>query len=223
MTKGQTKEKKELWQRYRVVLQVEGQFGAGLPKNPEEIKKMLETRMPGRKPEDAVPIEELAEQVAGEVGEADEEEAKPGWITFKSDPGGLYAEGRTVRGHLKDCAGVLAQGIFAEIKNFRSKFVNRVYVETRNIRLGKKAIDGTEERYIQVITKKGPRSAPKWIDYVLDPRLEFDLLVLDDGLITEEILRTILAYGAVHGMGAERSQGWGRYTVETLEKVKAKS
>jgi hypothetical protein len=41
--------------------------------------------------------------------------------------------------------------------------------------------------------------------------------VLDDGIITEDILKAIFEYGSIHGLGQERSQGWGRYTYEIKE------
>ena len=106
---------------------------------------------------------------------------------------------------------------FFEMPAFRSKVANKVYVMTDRIRLGKMEPDGTIQRFIQAITPKGPRSTIKYIDYVMAPRLSFDLNVLDDGVITEEHLRTIFEYGAVHGIGQERSQGFGRYTLEVFE------
>ena len=67
------------------------------------------------------------------------------------------------------------------------------------------------QRFIQVMTKKGPRSTMKFVDYLEKPELTFKLNVLDDGIITDDILGAIFNYGRVHGMGQERSQGWGRY------------
>ena len=80
--------------------------------------------------------------------------------------------------------------------------------------LGKAKPDGTELRYVQVMTRKGPRSTAKWIDYLDCPLLEFRLLVLGDDLIGQDTLQAIFDYGGVHGLGQERSQGWGRYRSE---------
>lgn len=214
------KKEVNMWKRYRVVLQVTGPFGGSLPKTKEEIQAMLEHRMPGKKPTDAIPIEELAEQVVAEVrSEEEEEEAPlPGWSTFKRDDKGLYYEGRSIRGHLKDCATQIAV-FYPAIKAFKAKLANKVYVETDKIYVGKAEPDGTQQRYIQVMTPQGPRSSYKFIDYVLDPRLEFELLVLDDGRVDEDILRNVFEYGGVHGTGAERSQGWGRYKLVELAVV----
>jgi hypothetical protein len=108
---------------------------------------------------------------------------------------------------------------FIDMTAFKSKVANKVYVMTERIRLGKDKPDGTIQRFVQAITPKGPRSSIKHIDYVVAPRLSFHLKVLDDGVITEDHLRLIFEYGAVHGIGQERSQGFGRYTLEVFERI----
>ena len=197
-----------MWKKYEVRLDMTGEFAAAIPNTREEIIKMLENRMPAKAPKDAVPVEELAEVVAGEVGT--DEEALPGYATFKRNEAGLYYEGRCIRGHLKDCAQQIV-GLVPDIKNFRAKFVNKVYVETDVIPLGKTEVDGTEQRFIQVMTRQGPRSTFKFIDYLLKPRLVFTVKILEDSIISREHLEKVLDYGCVHGLGQERSQGWGRY------------
>ena len=221
-----------MWNQYDVVMEFDGPFAASLPRTPEEIRAMLEHRMPGRKPEDAVPIEDLAVFVEAEVGisvavaeGAKPDEWQPGWATFKRDDNGLYYEGRCVRGHLKDCATVMAQGVLSNIHNFRSKFVNRVYVFDRVIPVMRdgaqvKEPDGSIERFVQAITARGPRSSIKYIDYVDSPTLSFTVSLLAEekaegrkgGEIGVAQLRTVFEYGGLHGMGQERSQDWGRYS-----------
>ena len=204
-----------MWRKYQVWLQVEGKFAAALPRTEEEIQQMLEHRMPSKAPDDATPIDQLAEQVAEEVGA----EPKFGWATFKRNEQGLYYEGRCIRGHIKDCAQQIAS-FFPDIKAFKAKVSNKVYIETDVIPLGKAEPDGCEQRFIQVLSRQGPRSTKKFIDYVESPLISFSLRVLDDEVITEEMLRTIFEYGGTHGLGQERSQGWGRYRVVKLEELK---
>lgn len=212
----------EIWKEYRVDIAIQGQFGASIPKTPEEITAMLEHRMPKKKPDGAIPIDELAAQVAEEVKAVEDDEAPPfGWASFKRDDQGLYAEGRTIRGHLKDCAlqvagwydGTVAhkKAGFREVKNFRAKFVNRVYVVENKLHFGKKEPDGMETRFIQVMTRQGPRSTIKYVDYVNDVEFSFTLSLMNDGVIGLDEITTVLIYGSRHGMGAERSQDWGRY------------
>jgi hypothetical protein len=203
-----------MWKRYKVTLQMTGRFAASMAKTEKEIQSMLENRMPVRKPEDAVPIEELAEQVAVEVGT----EPEIGWATFKRDENGLYYEGRCIRGHIKDVAQQISS-FFSDIRAFKSKVANKVYVEDDKIYLGKSEPDGYEQRFIQIMTRRGPRSTYKFIDYVEKPKLVFVLKVLDDGVINRAILEAIFEYGGTHGMGQERGQSWGRYEVKELKEV----
>ena len=195
-----------MWKRYEVKLQIEERLAASMPKTKEEIEKMLEYRVPTKVPDNATPLPELADKIVQEVGV----EPEIGWATFKRDENGLYYEGRCVRGHIKDCAQQIVS-FFPDIKAFRAKVANKVYVETDKIYLGKDRPDGYEQRFIQVMTRQGPRSTYKFIDYVEKPILTFILRVLDDGVVTNEILEAIFEYGGTHGIGQERSQGWGKY------------
>jgi hypothetical protein len=205
-----------MWKRYKVQLQFTTPFASSTPKNPKDIEAMLEARMPSKPPENAMPIPELVEQIAGEV-EATEEEVERGYATFKRDDNGLYYEARCVRAHIKDCANQL-QGILG-IKALKAKVANRVYIEPAKIYLGKSEPDGSEVRIIHAMTMKGPRSSLKTIDYVVDARLDFTLRVLEDGVIDRDILGAIFEYGGTHGIGQERSQDWGKYELAKLEEV----
>jgi hypothetical protein len=218
-----------MWKKYEVELQMTGYFAASLPRTREEVEKMLEHRMPAKPPEDYVPLEELVDEVAERVGittveaEAEDEELKYGWATFPRDDNGLYYEGRCVRGHLKDCANQMKDAIKPEVKALKAKVANKVYVMTDVIPLivggaQVKEIAGTVQRFVQVMTRQGPRSTIKYVDYLEKPALTFRLNVLDDGIITEDILNAVFEYGGIHGLGQERSQGWGRYTF-TIRKL----
>jgi len=214
-----------LWKKYEVELQMTGRFAASLPRAKEEIQAMLENRMPTTPPENFIPIEELTEEVLEKVAGQpaaegqEEEEIKYGWATFPRNEEGLYYEGRCVRGHLKDCAMQVRGAIKPEVKALKAKVANKVYVMTDVIPLGAKEIGGTERRFVQVMTRQGPRSTIKYVDYLEKPTLKFRLNVLDDGIITKEILFAIFEYGSIHGLGQERSQGWGRYTFTITEVV----
>ena len=215
-----------MWKKHEVELRMTGYFAASLPRTREEILKMLEHRMPAKPPEDFIPLDELAEEVMEKVSksgeerlgvneEAEEEELKYGWATFCRDENGLYYEGRCVRGHIKDCANQIKD--FLKVKALKAKVANKVYVMTDVISLGATEPAGTQQRFVQVMTRLGPRSTIKYVDYLEKPTLKFRLNVLDDGIITREILDSIFEYGSVHGLGQERSQGWGRYTFTITE------
>ena len=78
-------------------------------------------------------------------------------------------------------------------------------------------VDGTEQRFIQVMTRQGPRSSIKYIDFVDSPAFSFRLKLLDDKVFAQEHIETVFEYGALHGIGQERSQGWGRYAAAVIE------
>jgi hypothetical protein len=226
------KKEQPMWLDYNVKLQMTGQFAASLPRTLDQIQSMLENRMPTNPPADYVPIQELAQQVLGRVikpeeteGEEnppeDKEKLKFGWATFCHNDQGLYYEGRCIRGHIKDCATQI-RSFFTNPKTgasvpLKAWVANKVYVLTDEIYLmnGKtpiKEISGTQQRFVQVMTPPGPRSTIKFIDYVDKPELNFALRVLNDGVITPQIIEALFTYGSIHGAGQERSQGWGRYT-----------
>jgi hypothetical protein len=213
-----------MWKRYDVELRFTSAFASSTPKNIKDIEAMLTARAPSDSElksrieagEEITPLDELTKQVAEEVGAG--EEVERGYATFKRDDHGLYYESRCVKAHIKDCANQL-QGLLG-IKALKSKVANRVYVEPERIYFDKKEPDGSEVRIIHAMTMKGPRSSLKTIDYVNKPTLRFKLMVLDDGVVDEKILRTIFEYGGVHGIGQERSQDWGRYELAKLEELK---
>ena len=223
----------QIWKQYGVDLQVTNEFMAGIPKNPELIKTWLESRKPSdvrlAKKEAAgeavTPLPELAEKVAEEVDNEGQEEEKI-WLGFKQESAEetgnaegcrrYYIDGSNIKAHLKDCANVLKE--LLDLRAFRSKLADRVYVKEERIWLGD-ALSGTHEHPVHVMTRQGPRTALKRNDFINRPRLEFTLKVLADDVISEDLLRDLFEYGAVHGIGAERGLGYGRYMLEKLEEV----
>lgn len=176
--------------------------------------------------------EEPGVEVETEEGEEKEKEVKKSWATFKKDEKGLYWECRCVRGHLKDCAdqtSLLVKAAYG-IKALHSKIANKVFPEPMKMYIVKKSgngytaplqePDGTEMRFVHAMTPKGKRSSIKMIDYVNEPVLRFRLKVLNDGVITEELLRILLEYGGTHGTGQERGQDWGKYELSRFEELK---
>jgi|DewCreStandDraft_5_1066085.scaffolds.fasta_scaffold01244_43 hypothetical protein len=111
------------------------------------------------------------------------------------------------------------KGLKERIRNLKSILANRVYIEPYRVHIlrdGKpvQKEDGQYDQAVHVMTALGPRSALKVIRYVERPTLKFELLVLDDGFITDAVLEAIFEYGSVHGYGGERSMGEGRYEWE---------
>jgi hypothetical protein len=233
----------EMFNRYQVVLHFTTPFANGMPKDPKEIEGMLTARMPLNMPDGATPLPKLIEQVTtmrqeteppqpvgdddGEAEEAAEIEAPvaKGHVAFFADEKGLYYEGRCIRSHCKDCSNVLRE--YVDVTALKSKIVNRLWIEEQKVYVMKsddhnfvhvKTPDGTVTRIIHVTTPQGKRNSFKQIDYVDDAVLIFTLKVLNDGFITEDLLRLFLTYGGTHGMGQERSTGYGNFTFDIFKK-----
>lgn len=228
-----------MWRYYLVEKQFRGKYGASIPDDTKAVEDMILHRMPSEKQiekreeagESITPIEDLMEEVKEEVGATEApEEAKGAHATFKRDSEGIYAEARTEMGHLKDCATQVRKllGGFTALKARVANSVNPMpeimplYRKDENgqeVRI--KEPDGHELRFVQIPPRKGkgPASSPKLIDYVVKPIKRFYLQVLNDGVITERILKTIYEYGGEHGEGQERGQGWGKYWVTKFEEV----
>lgn len=215
------------WHFYMVRLRFITPFASSIPKNPEEIWAMLEHRKASdsafRKATaagDVTPLVDLAEEVIAEAQAT--EDAERGWATFKKDERGLYYEGRCVKGHLKDCATQVSRQL--SMTAFKAKLANQVYVFPEKIYVADAAgavrqqPDSSEVRFVHAMTPAGMRSSLKRIEYVNDARLTFNLKVftVKTDQITLELLDRVFDYGATHGMGQERSQGWGQYEYEIL-------
>jgi hypothetical protein len=80
--------------------------------------------------------------------------------------------------------------------------------------------DGIDERPISVMTRQGPRTAIKRSEYVLRPFVTFDVCILHDGIgkgiIGPRELAGILDLAQWLGLGADRSQGSGTFSVESV-------
>lgn len=205
-----------MWREYEVAVRFTGRLMGGTPSDPKAIIGKLEAEGRG----------DLAAEVAAEVGvdmEAPPEKEVVSRLVFKRNEGGLYVEGYTWKAHLKDAAKVLATvmksvaGGKEKVANFRAKVADRVYVVEDHIPIlresGASVTEPDDEfvHPVQVMTPKGPRSSVKVNDVVVGAAMAFTLRVLDDRVISEEMIRDLFAYGSMHGYGAERGLQQGRY------------
>jgi hypothetical protein len=143
------------------------------------------------------------------------------WTGFLSDDThGLYLENRNVKAMLKESANIVRK-FYPNAKGksppLKSQLAERVFVKPDRVYLGRAQPDGYLEKPIHVMTAQGPRTALKRVDHCDDVKLELALKVLDDGLITEKILRGILEHAAENGLGTDRSQGSGTFEILRFE------
>lgn len=215
-----------MWKNYEVTWRFKGLLCGSVPQAKEMVRPWLESRKPAKKPEGAKSIDEIEQEVVDTIEEPDELVERI-TLGFQRDENGLFVRGATIKAHIKDCANqvkeIVRQSRFRDKERLGLKALvaNKVYVSEYKVYLlrdvGYEYVtidteDGEREQPVHVMTAQGERSALKIIRYVERPVIRFTLQVLDDGVITEDILQTIFDYGSVHGYGGERSMGEGRYT-----------
>lgn len=206
----------DIWNYHRLVLKLDNIAG-GLPTDPRLIEAWQQANWRKRAkllPEDPqTPAEAAAGTVALLEGVTADE---AGWTTFARGPGGyLCVEGRQIKAMLKESANIMKSmiPINGKVIPLRSKLAERVFVVERLIPFLPETNEPTrmDERPIHVMTAQGPRDAIKRSDVMELVELVCTLKVLRDGMFTVEILRQLLSHAADNGLGADRSQGYGRF------------
>jgi len=223
---AEPKEKKSvpMFKKYRVKVDFQNQFAAGIPEDPNRLVDFLDAKKPTKEPEDAIPLEDLAEMIEGQTLPSEEGSDEAAMTTtFKVDEdGNLAYESRCVKAHLKDCAFILSKN-YLEKRGLKTAVANRIQVGPEMLPLSRnggflKDVDDKEIRPITVQTRQGPRTAVKIVKFVNAPHMEFELTVLNDGVVDGQLLETLFQYGGMmKGMGQDRNMGWGRYTFEIEE------
>jgi len=133
---------------------------------------------------------------------------------FKVGEHGLYVEARQVKALLKECTNILFGGERwgPTRKGPKSFLAERVFVEPDRLYLGVQQPSGLELLVGHVNGPTGPQSTLGYHEYVLEPDLEFSVLVLRD-VITADQWADVWALAEQIGFGAVRSQGYGRFRV----------
>lgn len=142
---------------------------------------------------------------------------------FKRDENGLYIEGRQVKAAIKEAASVAAaadklalKGWGKTNKGLLSFVAEHICVVEDRIPLGVTEPSGVGQRFVH--TWRG--SGIQYEEYVDDAKLSFT--VLTDFDFTDEQWAMLWLTGEQQGIGASRSQGYGRYEVTGWERVKSR-
>ncbi len=231
--------KLNMWKRISITLGIRNRIGGGIPNDPELIKGWVAANMKSATEEAQ---QKIVTATLAELPAMTEEKADGMWTTFKVDPKGIYIEGRQVKAMFKECANILRDKLIDEEKkskskdeaaknlytNLKSKVAERLFVEEDHIHILKEGkplpkSDGNEERAIHVLTPQGPRSALKRVDFVAGPAtLKFNVRYLDEnnkGVVSLDLIKAILEFGGWNGLGADRSQGNGLFTVVEIQEI----
>jgi hypothetical protein len=157
---------------------------------------------------------------------------------FKVDEGGLYLESRQVKAMLKESANILYPytgpkwGMVQKVvtkkgtteikdtggKSAKSFIAERVFISPDRLRLDRADPDGIELFIGHVTGPSGPQSTLTYHQYVERAAIEFNVLVCRDEVRAEH-WPEIWVHAQENGLGALRSQGFGRFDIEQWEPV----
>lgn len=134
---------------------------------------------------------------------------------FKRDPEhGLYIEGRQLKAALKEAASCAvaagklnARGWGKTNKGLLSYLAEHVFVVEDRLYLGVAEPSGINQRFVHTFRGSGIQ----YEEYVEDAKISFTVMADHD--FSEKEWAAIWTSGEQQGIGASRSQGYGRYEV----------
>lgn len=134
---------------------------------------------------------------------------------FKRDEHGLYIEGRQLKAAIKEAANVRwpKDRWGPSRKGTLSFFAEHVFVQEDRLPLGVAEPTGVNQRFVH--TWRG--SGIQYEEYVTDAKVDFT--VATDCDFTAEQWALLWLTGEQQGIGATRSQGFGRYEVVRWERA----
>jgi hypothetical protein len=139
---------------------------------------------------------------------------------FKRDSEGLYIEGRQLKAAIKEAASVAVaagklngRGWGKTNKGLLSYVAEHVFVVEDRLHLGVTEPTGVVQRFIHTFRGTGIQ----YEEYVEHAKVAFT--VITDHDFAEKEWAMIWLTGQEQGVGASRSQGFGRYTVTSWERA----
>jgi hypothetical protein len=209
-----------LYRVYRIRLVFRDRVMGGYPKNPKLIASWIKART-GHD-------DDITRQQVEAANEAMEMQAieDSTWTGFPSDANGLYLETRALKAAWRESLSVLQ--IFVKKTGSKQIYQHAFFVEGEQhqdrVYLGRMEPDGDLERAIHPSTPQGKRSALKRTDFVERAEITYLLKVLDTASqekrhLGMSELRKALALMQDNGLGADRSQGFGKFDVVELEQI----
>lgn len=207
---------RELYDCYQVVIRIRERLDGGIPKSPELIKGWVAAKT---KFDDEI-TQKLAEEHLPDIEAVAEGKAEGMWTGFKAREGRPYIETRQVKAMFREAASMLR--ITVDKKG--SKQILQHGFEVKGEDLGSRIFledhseIENEERAIHVMTPQGKRNALKRTDFVAAATLRFEIWALktkpqEKRHVGEKEIRRMLAFSQENGLGANRSQGSGKFDV----------
>jgi len=137
---------------------------------------------------------------------------------FKRDEHGLYIEGRQLKAALKEAASIaVAAGKLTQRgwgktnKGLLSYLAEHVFVVEDRLHLGVTEASGIAQRFVHTFRGTGIQ----YEEFVEDAKVDFT--VISDHDFSAKEWAAIWLCGEQNGIGASRSQGYGRYEVTRWE------
>jgi hypothetical protein len=236
---------KPLFTRYRASIQFRDHIMGGIPLDPKLIEGWIKKNIPDL--DDPRELQRVVLRTIEErTGKTIDESLSPADLDaaisdiaavkettgFKRDAQyGLYIEDRQVKAAIKEATNILypwtggqakqkeAYGIG---KSAKSYLAERVFVSPRTIWLGRAQPDGVEMIVGHVSGPQGQRSTLGYHEYVEQPVLTFDILVTRDA-INHEWWPDLFQQMEENGIGALRSQSFGRFVTLSFEQIDPRS
>lgn len=225
----------DIWTYYRVRIQYRNKVMGPAPTDPKMIEAWIRK---GMGINDVLELRRLTVETAIELGYDVDPDATMDELFkaaekmagtkktngFKRHPEhGLYIEGRTAKAMLKEVVNIKypsqAERWGLTRKAPTGFLAERVFVDPDDIYLSRWEPDGVLTVIGHVRTPKGERSTLAYVEYCAQPEIEFGIKVMDD-CILENQWRVIWAVAQENGLGAMRSQGYGRFDVLDFEQIK---
>ena len=230
-----------LYDIYFVEIQIRDKICGGMPKNKDLIEAWVKSTTKYNDEQTIAQTDEARAVLLEEVTERS-------WNGFPGDENGIFLWARQIKALFKECATMLRLTVAKsgskqilqhgfEIKSPDAKAVNadRIYLHgavpaTDRSPCGvvgpKPKADGFYEGPIHVQTAQGPRSAIKRVDYVEKALVKFEVWVLataagESRHVGRKELEKMLTFGQENGLGADRSQGMGKFNVVKFEQTQA--
>jgi hypothetical protein len=196
----------------------------GIPSDPDVAAGWIRSRMgdtsDARLQQQVAEV--MAERAMTETEAIEEVNRRKHLNGFKRDgtSGELFIEGRQLKAAIKEAAMVaVASDKIAgrqwgrTNKGLKAFLVEHVGVVDDRLMTGRKEPDGINQRFVQTFRGTGIQ----YEEYLRDVELTFT--VITDYEFSEQVWAMIWLTGQEQGIGATRSQGYGRYTITAWEQV----
>lgn len=216
--------------RYRGALTFRDKVMGGTPKDPKIITAWIRSRAGVQ---DEMEAAEMMRRTINDLGanvpegalfevieKASEELSNRQAVGFKRDERGLYLESRVLKAALKEAVNVRFAGDRwgATKKGPKSWTAERIFVNPDRLHLGVPEPTGVELFVGHTTGPKGPQSNLTLYEYVERATVEFEIMAAQEDVILEH-WQGLWVYMQENGLGALRSQGFGRFDVTAWERI----